>query len=84
MNVEHLQRILTEYRPSMRLVVTVAQEKMMETTVAEMITILMPQPRDECFSFFGLSECIIRERGEPTEDVAGAPPYREWLELDMR
>ena len=42
------------------------------------------QSPDASVSFFGRSECIIRERGEFTDDVAGAPPYRQWLEIDMR
>jgi hypothetical protein len=84
MNVEQLESILNEYPPSMRLDVMVERKAMLGTTVVELLLKLMEQPPDASVTFYGLSDCIIRERGEFTDDVAGAPPYREWLELDMR
>ena len=84
MNVEHLHRILSEYRPDMKLTILVNGATLMEADVSAVITTLMSQPPDASVSFFERSECIIRERGEFTDDVAGAPPYRQWLEIDMR
>lgn len=84
MNVEQLKSILSEYRSSMRLVIVVERQTLLETTMVEMLLKLMPQPPTALLTFYGRSDCIIRERGEPTDDVAGAPPYREWLEIDLR
>jgi hypothetical protein len=68
----------------MRIVVTVEQQRLLETTVVEMTLKLMTQPPKAIVTFYDRRECIIRERGEETNDVAGAPPYREWLEIDLR
>jgi hypothetical protein len=84
MNVDQLRSILNEYRPSMRLDVLVDRKAKLGTTVAELMAKLIDQPPNALLTFYGLSDCIIRERGEFTDDVAGAPPYREWLEIDMR
>lgn len=84
MNNEQLQSILREYRPSMKLVVMVEKKSVLETSVAEMLIRLIAQPRDASLTFCGRPDCIIRERGEDTDDVPGAAPYREWLEMDMR
>jgi hypothetical protein len=84
MRVGQLQSILNEYRPSMKLIVIVEQQRLLQTTVVEMLIKLVDQPREALLTFYGRSDCIIRERGEATDDVAGAPPYREWLEIDLR
>lgn len=84
MNNEQLRSILAEYPLSLRLDVIVERERALETTVAEMICKLMDKPPGGLLTFCGRSECIIRERGERTDDVAGAAPYRKWLEMDMR
>jgi hypothetical protein len=56
----------------------------MESTVFETMCKLMKEPAEASVFIFGRGDCILRERGEMTDDVAGAPPYREWLEMDMR
>jgi hypothetical protein len=84
MRVGQLQSILNEYRPSMKLIVTVEQQRLLQTTVVEMLIKLAAQPREALLTFYDRSDCIIRERGEATDGVAGAPPYREWLEIDLR
>jgi hypothetical protein len=92
MNAEQLKKILEEYSPSMKLKIIVDREVLIETTVIE--TVLKVQYEDlKCrpgdrpvtvLTIFGRSDCIVRERGDFTDDVAGAPPYKRWLELDLR
>ena len=84
MNVDQLRSILGEYPPSMRLIIVVEQQTMWEMTVVEILLELMAKPEHELLAFCGRDNCIIRERGEFTDDVAGAPPYRKWLEIDLR
>lgn len=81
MNVEQLKSILSEYPMSLRLDVIVERTKVLETTVAEMVCKLMPEPQNELLTFFGRSNCIIRERGFNT---SVAPPYKPWIEIDLR
>ena len=83
MRVGQLQSILNEYRPSMKLIVTVEQQRLLQTTVVEMLIKLAAQPREALLTFYDRSDCIIRERRNHA-GVAGAPPYREWLEIDLR
>jgi hypothetical protein len=42
---------------------------------------LMPEPSSALLTFCGRSDVIIRERGQNT---CIAPPYKPWLEMDMR
>jgi hypothetical protein len=84
MTNEHLSLILNEYRPSMRLDIIVEREKVMETTVLDLMCKLISEPPSSSVHFCGRGDCILRERGEATDDVAGAAPYRTWLEMDMR
>lgn len=84
MIVEQLLVILKEYPPSLRLDVIVEGQIIRRTTVIEMCIKLMSQRPSALLIFYACPNCIVRERGERTEDVAGAPPYRQWLELDMR
>jgi hypothetical protein len=53
----------------------------LETTVAEMICKLIGQPPDALATFFGRSNCILRERDDP---LASRGPHSKWLEMDMR
>jgi hypothetical protein len=57
-------------------------------TVIEMIIKLLeqetPEGPDPVLSIFDCSDCIVRERGEAIDDVAGAAPWRDWIELDLR
>lgn len=53
-------------------------------TVAEMTCNLMTLPPENKVEVFGLDTFIIRVKGEMTDDVAGAAPWREWIELDAR
>ena len=82
MIVDQLNRILSEYRPSMRLVVTVEQQRLLETTVVEMMLKLTAQPPKALVTFYDRSDCIIRERNGVFDH--GGAPYREWLEIDLR
>ena len=82
MNNEQLRSILSEYRPSMRLVVTVDRKALLETTVCEiMLKLTMPPPSD-WVNFYGRDSCVIRERNGVFDH--GGPPFREWLEIDLR
>lgn len=80
MNNDQLQSILREYPMSLRLDVIVAGEKMLETTVVEMLVKLMEQPQSALVTFCGRSSAIVRERGFNS----GLPPYKPWIEMDMR
>jgi hypothetical protein len=83
MNVEQLKSILPEYPMSMRLVVTVEKQCMVETTVVEMLLKLIEQPPKALVTFYGRSEIIIREHVE--EPLLGEKSIRkEWLEFDLR
>ena len=89
MNVDQLHKILTEYPMSMKLKVVVDGALAEETTVVQTIIKLQyeqfkarPGDRtDLLLNYFGRSNCIVRERGDFTDDVAG---YKRWLELDLR
>lgn len=85
MNVAQLISILSEYPPSRRLVVTVDQQRVLETTVFELILKLMPTQPRALVTFYGRNECVIREHGEaPLSDPARGPEFSRWLEIDMR
>lgn len=83
MNIEQLGSILAEYPMSMRLVVTVEKQQLLETTVVEMTIKLMKEPPETWVAFFGRRDCIIREHVE--EPLLGEKSIRkEWLEFDLR
>lgn len=92
MHIQQLKDILREY-PQGRLLRIVAERVLLrEITVAEMVLDLTyaqikarPGDRDALlFMYFGRENLIVRERGEWTDDVAGAAPWRDWVELDLR
>lgn len=85
MNAEQLKAILSEYPPSMKLVVVVEKKRVLVTTVVEMLIKLMGQPQDASLTFCGRNNCIIRERADKTEhqgELVRCVPG--WLEMDMR
>lgn len=85
MNAGQLKDILLEYPGSRKLKVIVQKEVVMEMTVIELIIKLLECEKIEAlFTFFGFDNCIVRERGEMINDVAGAAPWRDWIELDLR
>lgn len=84
MNVEQLTSILKEYPMSRKLLVVIDGQTMRETSVAEAVCDLIQAQPSELLTFFGRNNCIIRERGDFTNDVAGAAPYKQWLEIDLR
>lgn len=83
MNTEQLTTILNEYPMSRKLVVIVDGKPAWETTVIEVLLKLTSEP-PSALTIFGRDACIVRERGEFTDDVCGATPYRDWLEIDLR
>lgn len=80
MNNDQLQTILRQYPMSLRLDIIVEGERMLETTVVELLLKLMEQPQSALVTFCGRSCVIVRERGFNS----GLPPYKPWLEMDMR
>ena len=84
MQCEHLKSILGEYPMSRPLNVVVGRDVLLKTTVVEMLIRLAEQPPEGLLTFCGRTDIILRERMEPTEDVAGAPPIRHWLEMSLR
>ena len=83
MNIAQLKSILAEYPMSMRLVVTVERQHLLETTVIEMLLRLIEEPPSDWVALYGYRDCIIRERVE--EPLLGEKSIRkEWLEIDMR
>ncbi len=80
MRSQHLNGILAEYRPSMRLDVLVDGQKMYSTSVIEMMfQLTQPNGPETLVQIFDRSSCIIRERGD-----WDSAPWTEWLEIDMR
>lgn len=92
MHITQLKDILREYPESRLLRVVADRDLIRETTVGLMLLDLIyaqikarPGDRDELLlTYFGRSNLIVRERGEWTDDVAGAASWREWVELDLR
>lgn len=84
MQVEQLKLILQEYPMSRPLKIVVEKKVMLETTVVQLLTKLIDIPPNGWLAFCGRHDVIIRERGDFTDDVAGAPPWKCWLEMDMR
>lgn len=83
MNVEQLQSILSEYPPSLRLVIR-SEPHVLETTVAAILSLLMSLQPTAWLHFCGRSEVILRERIDSSGGDAIIPPGRTWLEMDMR
>ncbi len=86
MRTKDLLAILQEYRPSMRLkILDDGAETGMEMAIATLVSTLLRYPADENVYFYGKGQCvIIRERGEEASPHEGDPPYRGWLEIDVR
>lgn len=80
MRNEHLQSILLEYRPSMRIDILVGRKKRQETTVLEVVTRLMKEPPQSSVTILGRTDLILRER----TINADRPTHGEWLEMDLR
>ena len=81
MIVEQLKRILAEYPMSMRLVMTIEQQRLLETTVVELLTKLIGQSPTALVTYYDRRECIIREHvGHDAENR----PNAGWLEIDLR
>lgn len=87
MMVFDLLQILSQYRPSTRLILSAKGQSMIETNVADLVSRLLDQRDASWVAMFGLSTFILRER------VAGftsglreqsTPFGGEWLELDAR
>lgn len=78
-----LRELLLEYPPSRKLIVFDEGKLRFEMTIAEMAINLMSMPDGQA-EIFGKATFIIRERSESTDDVPGAAPWRDWIELDAR
>lgn len=81
-----LKNILLQYPPSRLLKVFANGEHRFDMTIAEMCCNLMSDHigKENDVALFGYHTFIIRERGEATDDVPGAAPWRDWIELDAR
>jgi len=84
MNVEQLMSVLREYPPSLRLVIVVEQHPMVEMTVVELMLKLMTQPPGALLTYYGCSNCILREKMDSKGGDAIVPMCKMWLELDLR
>jgi hypothetical protein len=80
MNVEQLKAILNEYPPSMKLAIRAGGKLMEDTTVLEVVLKLMAaeKPKLSNLSWYGLDNCIVRER------ISDTGPVFKSLEIDLR
>jgi hypothetical protein len=81
MRVKNLRSVLDQYRLSMKVVVKCGSERR-ESTVAELMAIMLGEPDDDPCEFEGATELLIRERVTLPKTV-DAPLINEWLELEF-
>lgn len=84
MTVDDILEVLKEYPPSSRLVLMNSGVTRRDSTVAEVISLLMSEPPDASLTIFGKRSFILRERIKMPKFDAIAPPQAMYLELDAR
>lgn len=95
MRVGDLRTILSEYRPSLALVVSHHGMQVDGGAVATMLSGLMNRPDDDIITLYGCDRIIIRERvrgfngrwraeADLFEDAKERSGPSEWLELEAR